>query len=105
MDDPKKLEKALKRQTKEKRKKREAWNERTKAVEKLQEQKQKKRRDNIEKRKEQIRDKKKGGIKAKGNPKSGSAGKAKKSVKLITPFRCLFSFYLFFIVFYCFITR
>lgn len=81
MDDPKKLEKALKRQTKEKRKKREAWNERTKAVEKLQEQKQKKRRDNIEKRKEQIRDKKKGGIKAKGNSKSGSAGKAKKSVK------------------------
>ncbi|EGG06108.1 uncharacterized protein MELLADRAFT_87471 [Melampsora larici-populina 98AG31] len=81
MDDPKKLDKALKRQTKEKRKKREAWNERTKAVEKLQEQKQKKRRDNIEKRKEQIRDKKKGGIKAKGNSKSSSAGKAKKSVK------------------------
>ncbi|KAH9817488.1 surfeit locus protein 6-domain-containing protein [Melampsora americana] len=81
MDDPKKLEKALKRQTKEKRKKREAWNERTKAVEKLQEQKQKKRRENIEKRKEQIRDKKKGGIKAKGNSKSASAGKVKKSVK------------------------
>ncbi|KAG0139523.1 hypothetical protein CROQUDRAFT_666374 [Cronartium quercuum f. sp. fusiforme G11] len=82
MDDPKKLEKALKRQTKEKRKKRDAWNERTKAVEKLQEDKQKKRRDNIEKRKEQIRDKKKGGVKAKGNHKSGGAGKLmKKSVK------------------------
>lgn len=82
MDDPKKLEKALKRQTKEKRKKRDAWNERTKAVEKLQEDKQKKRRDNIEKRKDQIRDKKKGGVKAKGNAKSGSSTKApKKSVK------------------------
>ncbi|MBW0502012.1 hypothetical protein O181_041727 [Austropuccinia psidii MF-1] len=77
MDDPKKIEKALKRQKKEKKKRKHAWDERVKTVEKLQEDRQKKRKENIEKRKEQIRDKRHG-VKAKGNLKSKPF---KKSVK------------------------
>jgi len=66
MDDRKKLEKALKKQSKEKKKKMHQWDERLKVVEKLKADKQKKRADNIQTRKDQIRDKK-NGVKAKGN--------------------------------------
>ncbi|OAV93890.1 hypothetical protein PTTG_27135 [Puccinia triticina 1-1 BBBD Race 1] len=83
MDDRKKIEKALKKQTKEKKKKKHQWDERIKVVEKLKEDKQKKRNENIQARKDQIRDKKKG-IKAKGNPhpnKKSKSSTGKKPVK------------------------
>ncbi|PLW40800.1 hypothetical protein PCANC_08535 [Puccinia coronata f. sp. avenae] len=71
MDDRKKIEKALTKQTKEKKKKKHQWDERIKVVEKLKEDKQKKRSENIQARKDQIRDKKKG-VKAKGNHHSSN---------------------------------
>ncbi|KNZ62877.1 hypothetical protein VP01_1212g4 [Puccinia sorghi] len=86
MDDRKKLEKALKKQNKEKKKKKHQWDERLKVVEKLKLDKQKKRADNIQARKDQIRDKK-NGVKAKGNRRptnhkshKGGSG-SKKSVQ------------------------
>ncbi|KAA1095424.1 hypothetical protein PGT21_019624 [Puccinia graminis f. sp. tritici] len=89
MDDRKKIEKALKKQTKEKKKKKHQWDERIKVVEKLKEDKQKKRTQNIQARKDQIRDKKNGvkaktGVKAKGNHPSKNKSKpssGKKQVK------------------------
>lgn len=81
MDDRKKIEKSLKRQVKEKKKKKNQWDERIKVVEKLKEDKQKKRNENIKQRKDQIRDKKFGssssGVKAKGNFKTNKSKNVK----------------------------
>jgi hypothetical protein len=85
MDDRKKIEKALKKQTKEKKKKKHQWDERIKVVEKLKEDKQKKRSENIQARKDQIRDKKKG-VKAKGNPPSKNKSKSSNGKKQVKGF-------------------
>lgn len=73
MDDGKKLAKAVKRQEKERRKKREAWREREEGERKGKEDRQKKRTDNIEKRKQLMAAKRLG----KKAPKDRS-GKGKK---------------------------
>ncbi|KAH9459143.1 hypothetical protein Pst134EA_019298 [Puccinia striiformis f. sp. tritici] len=78
MDDRKKLDKAIKKQGKEKKKMKDQWSERIKVVEKLKHDKQKKRSANIQARKDQIKDKK-NGVKAKGNNHSNSKPKSSGS--------------------------
>lgn len=77
MDDMKKIDRSIKRLNKEKKKKKLEWDQRIKVVEKLKEDKLKKRNENIQLRKDQIRQKKLGqkGVKAKGNAKQSSGKK------------------------------